>query len=182
MYLTTLLTMWYDWRQALFAITHTHILGYDDSFQGFSISQAGQRVRCEVLNWWAIKKCQIVSDCCSSPKQQSPGRHVTHLGCSSPKQQSPGRHVTHLDTLSWFRTNLSLLLLINTSGSRRSSKCRSSSLWFDQTGFEPMFYNTPDKHTNYYTDDVVSERSSECKCSPSSSFKKCKCGGSFKHM
>jgi hypothetical protein len=96
MYLTTLLTMWYDWRQALFAIIHTHILGYDDNFQGFSISQAGQRVRCEVLNWWAIKKCKIVSDCCSSPKQQSPGRHVTHLGCSSPKQQSPGRHVTHL--------------------------------------------------------------------------------------
>ena len=67
---------------------------------------------------------------------------------SSLKQQSADRYVAHTDTLSWFRTNQSLLFLHNAA-------CLSYSLRFDPIGARTHNPSHRGEHANHYPTDVV---------------------------
>ena len=64
----------------------------------------------------------------------------------------------HSCTLSWFRTNQLLLLLLNTACLRRSREYKFHSLWFDPKsdgGLELTIYRTQYEHANHYIIDEV---------------------------
>ena len=59
------------------------------------------------------------------------------------------------DTLSWFRANQSLPILLNAACLAEKQHISIDNLWFYQIGIEPTIYHTRGKHANHYTTDDV---------------------------
>ena len=62
----------------------------------------------------------------------------------------------HLDTLFWFRSNQSLLFLLNAACLAEKKQIPIlKSLVFNRPGLEPTIYRTRGEHVNHYTTNAV---------------------------
>ena len=62
----------------------------------------------------------------------------------------------HLDTLFWFRSNQSLLLLLNAAWlAEKQLNTNVTVFHLFRLGLEPTTYRTRDMHTNSYTTDAA---------------------------
>ena len=61
----------------------------------------------------------------------------------------------HSDTLFWFRSNHSLLFLLNAERLAEKQQIPISKSWFDPTRLKPTIYRTRGEHANHYATDAV---------------------------
>ena len=107
------------------------------------------------ISWWEQVNFQWDDDEISFVLDQQ--AEFDFYSASSLSQQSADRRVALSDTLFWFRTNQSLLFLLNAACLAEKQQISINFIVFGltQQGLEPTIYRTQGEYDNHYATDAV---------------------------